>query len=270
VAKRTINQHFVPQFYLRNFSANGDGKTIWVLNKEAHSIFPSPITDAGSENNFFIDPTVEPRITKFENIVLPAYKNVLQRFGDGELELLDTKEISGLSLLVTLQWWRTKLFRMELDHNLKSARQTIADNLRTVEKMDPDAVDNLLNQHFPKQRIDAFQAEMIFNYDSIQLAANKLMQEFNWTMAISRLDSVLITSDNPVSMKTRHLGQHGNEIVFPLSDKLLLVLTHTEAKNKSGMVLLPQEITKVLNYNQYHSCNQFAYSSDKQVLSAFL
>jgi len=47
----TKNQHYVPQFYLKNFSA--DDKTIWVYDKSSKKSFRTGVANIAAERFFY-------------------------------------------------------------------------------------------------------------------------------------------------------------------------------------------------------------------------
>ena len=90
------NQHFVPQFYLRNFSNNGDGKTINLFNptKELF-VCGVPIKNQSSKNFFYgKDGRVEEGLSQIENILAPKIaeitktNNLPRKFSDEHIAIL--------------------------------------------------------------------------------------------------------------------------------------------------------------------------------------
>src|SRR5213075_1325123 len=98
MSNRTKNQHFVSRFYLRRFSSDVAQERIWVHDRRTGQVFNPSIENVGSENMFFSDPSIEGRVTKFENIVLPVYNSVIDRFAAHDYEPLNFRERAGLAL----------------------------------------------------------------------------------------------------------------------------------------------------------------------------
>src|SRR5690606_6295268 len=72
------NQHFVPQFYLKNFSNNGDEKTINLFNPSKELfVHGAPIRNQSSKNFFYgKDGRVEEGLSQIENILAPKIAEI--------------------------------------------------------------------------------------------------------------------------------------------------------------------------------------------------
>jgi hypothetical protein len=270
MANRTINQHFVPRFYLKNFATSDDPsqKRIWVLNLKDGTVFKSSIENVGSENMFFDDPKVEPQLTRLENIVVPWYQAIVDRFNNGSVDPLNSMEIASLAIFISTQWWRTKQFRRQLEHNVSNHKSIIIDDLRNKEGLDDAAIERLVPGILGETSIQSLQADMLLNPGAIDMVANKLIANFHWEVMVADAGLTFITSDNPVAMRVGHLGDVENEIVFPLTRKLLLVLRYAEGKNKSRTGRAEPIHAAESNANQLRSAHQFVYGSDEALLRA--
>ena len=74
-----MNQHFVPQFYLKNFSQNG--KQIFVYDKAIHKSFSCGISSVASQQSFYDNrdnQSMENEIGKLEGNTAGVLKKLIE------------------------------------------------------------------------------------------------------------------------------------------------------------------------------------------------
>lgn len=107
------NQHYVAQFYFRNFSSEQSGKRIALCHLPTGRYVPAAaIGDQASDDYFYADEDVDGALTALEGIVAPVIGNCLTR---SELPPVDSADFGQLRLFTILQAARTQAAADELD-----------------------------------------------------------------------------------------------------------------------------------------------------------
>lgn len=206
--------HYVPRSVLRNFTVNGDGRRLFVFDKQERRSFPLSVGDAGAERDFNRvqvgnrDLNYESLFQELDDRLAKVIKRLVQEMSVANLE---TDELRDLPTLVACQLVRTKLQRAtpveisrQLDEWSKALRLT---RLRLIN--DTEARRISLEQLF---RLDEY-AVPISEKDVILLFSR---------------EKRLWTSDNPVVVyNTFPYGQTGLkspgvELYYPLAPHLCL------------------------------------------------
>jgi len=224
------NQHYVPQFLLKNFSSRGD-KFIWAYDKnEKHNIHNQikerPIKKVASEEYFY---------DQFKSNKIGSYEYVLQQAEDATApiiaNLIKSKNIKDLSeedrrtlsFFVTLQNLRTKgqLLQTEIFMN------NLSEQLEEKAKIKIPDVDPKRIWFSMLERSTSFSEHLM----------NKV-----WMLCESN-NSFLI-SDNPVTLQnttdtskirgTLGLDSFGIEIYLPISPSITLCLFCEKLFKDSG------------------------------------
>ena len=224
------NQHYVPQFLLKNFSSRGD-KFIWAYDKnEKHNIHNQikerPIKKVASEEYFY---------DQFKSNKIGSYEYVLQQAEDATApiiaNLIKSKNIKDLSeedrrtlsFFVTLQNLRTKgqLLQTEIFMN------NLSEQLEGKAKIKIPDVDPKRIWFSMLERSTSFSEHLM----------NKV-----WMLCESN-NSFLI-SDNPVTLQnttdtskirgTLGLDSFGIEIYLPISPSITLCLFCEKLFKDSG------------------------------------
>jgi len=240
-SNKVKKQHYVPQFYLRNFSKNG--KRIEVFDKEQRKSYPANIKDVACGNYFhdidnehFKDETQE--MEKFLSRLEGNYKNsldsVLKKLKDAKIEYLNTKSLSydfnitqeekrGIAEFFVLQWIRTDKKRKEFTQITETLRQAIKEHCEDA-NIDFNQVDT-------KYDVKMSQLDMIFS--SIEPLSSYLMEQ-KWLFGMNMSAIPFYTSDNPAILdkefcenkKYRGNGFESPNINFylPLNSKFILLV----------------------------------------------
>ncbi len=218
------NQHYVPQFLLRNFGA-GKRKHIWVFDKHTESQFRSHPRNLACERDFYeiedgqSKVSIDQILTRVETQAAPIIQKVLQ-----------TKRLTGLSTLervviasfAAAQLVRTK-GRVEMweDFNAKlcTALEAMGANLDNIEGYTP--------LRTPAEvRSASFQA---LPQNAKQLTP--YFVEKSWVLYETDSKHPFFIGDNPVAMHNTierphrgnlGLGVVGIEVYLPLSSTLQL------------------------------------------------
>lgn len=224
------NQHYVPQFLLRNFSSRAE-KFIWAFDKNEkysaqNQIKERAIKKVASEEYFY---------DQFKNSRIGSYEYALQKAEDNSApiveKIIETRSIENLteeerrtlSLFITLQNLRTKgqLLQTEIFLNTLSDQLKTKANIRTP-KTDP-------------RKIWFSMLEQSTNFYEILM--NKV-----WMLSESTKEFII--SDNPVTLQnttdrseirgTLGLDSYGIEIYLPISPSLTICLFCEKLFSNSG------------------------------------
>jgi len=117
---KTKNQHYVPQFFLRQFSNKQN--QIYTLDKKSLKIFRSNVRNIASEN-YFYDFPIENKTysleSSFHEIETESSKLIKKIIENESIKELNEKELIILSYFIVLQDFRTLKFRKNMAYNRK-------------------------------------------------------------------------------------------------------------------------------------------------------
>jgi hypothetical protein len=224
------NQHYVPQFLLKNFSSRGN-KFIWAYDKNEkynikNQIKERPIKKVASEEYFY---------DRFKNNKVGSYEYALQKAEDASAPIIEkiiaTKNIMDLSeeerrtlsFFITLQNLRTKgqLLRTEI------SMQSFSNQLKEKANIEISDIDS---------------KKIWFSMLEKSISFYEILMNKVWMLSESN-NSFLI-SDNPVTLQnttdiseirgTLGLDSFGIEIYLPLSPSLTLCLFCEKYFENSG------------------------------------
>jgi hypothetical protein len=222
------NQHYVPQFLLRNFASGRSrkGNEIFVFDKANERSFPESTKRVASAKAFYdfaVDGAVrsiDPLLTKMESEVSGIITKIIQT---RSLRGLSAKERTMVALFATVQMLRTDARRKQL----KNLSDAVSDAVKQIGG-DPNKVEgfDFLNEE---------QARM-YSIESIPELARDLTPHLlskSWILYSTPQRLPFYISDNPVSLHntmnqdpilgTLGLDVSGIEIYLPLSATLCLV-----------------------------------------------
>lgn len=257
---RSKKQHFVPKFYLRNFSR--DKHTLFCFDKMKFKSFRVNIADIAHENLFY-DVNEIPDGVIERNL---SYKEALFKLGYSQLvlckdiERLDEASRKALFLFITTQFFRTSFIR-------KDIKQTSDQFINILAKKSGVKIPDGFRIYTDPESVKRIHLLMILDSDMIFQTAD-ILANSEWLVLSNDTGLPLWTSDNPVVIDNntpdRELGlaSKGREIHFVLNPQLCLTsfdpLTHRRPTINN------LEYMNVL----YHNCLQirrsmrFIYSSD--------
>ena len=216
MANESRKHHSNPRSVLRNFTVNGDGRRLFVFDKQERRSFVASVDDAGAERDFNRvrvgnwDLNYESLFQEPDDRLAKVVKRLVQEMSVASLE---TDELRDLSTLIACQLVRTKLQRTTPVEISRQLAEWITElglaGPRPIS--DADARRIALEQLF---RLEEYAAPI---------------REKDITLLISR-EQRLWTSDNPVVVyNTFPYGQTGLkspgvELYYPLAPHLCLGL----------------------------------------------
>lgn len=244
---RVKRQHFVPCFYLRNFTSKEGGSRIHVYDKPQRKSFQASISKVASRRYFYdleeIDmeageaQVVEKYLGRYETLAGAAINSLLNSLKNGG-KFISASVVEDLSIYLPLQILRTEETRISAIQTATFIREIafMAHLEREAPELAKKAQGKLswtATEDFRK----AVHLQAMFDTELREWLALRLFSDFYWIVITNETATPYYTSDHPVV----HIGhqQHqwrsmqgfgcpGIEIAFPLSSKYLLVLAERE------------------------------------------
>lgn len=263
------NQHYVPQFLLKNFSSDKEKKFIWAYDRDER--FQNPIKKRAirkvASEEFFYD--------QIKNNAFGSYEYMLQKIEDETApiiaRIIDRKTIKDiseqdrntLSLFTLIQFFRTKK-QLKETHNWKNA-----------------FTDKLREWNIKIEKINSKQ--IWFSELNKAVIYRELFTKKVWHLCESN-DSFYI-SDNPVTIQndtikskfrgTLGFDSPGVEFYLPLSSSFTLCLFCEKmfeaggySRNWVETQFCSEEEVKRLNWLQVIYSKRFIFSSKENLDSA--
>lgn len=247
-------QHYVPQFYLKRFTHNGE--LLFVYDKFAKTARQSNVRDVAEERYFYDSQLTEKGLGVIERDFSIAISRTLKNTEPQSalhkiLNILSLKRgrvISRrqkrfLSFFITIQMFRTREYRNTLVETLEKGGQAIINMLAKMKF--PEVPPNLYPQvKYDKKKASLLHTQTLFDPKFLTLIT-QILNHHIWMVGINETAQPLFTSDHPV-VKRAHIkhpflsfngvGSEGIEIAFPLSSKhILLMFERTYFKEHERM-----------------------------------
>ncbi len=221
-------QHYVPQFYLRNFS--NDGKHVYVYNIDHKKSFPTKIKNICQESYFNCDtPEFEQITSKIEDKQAVIIAKIIE---ESNLTFLETEELFYLHLFVLMQSTRTIESRNFVDGFINS----ILDGIKPLMKRSKDLKEKGVKpEHIDSLKIKVEKSHLMIMTPAMMGA--ELIIDLLPIIIINQTDKNFIISDAPVCLhnyiKSNNHGMlgfqsPGLQIYVPLNEKMLLLFIDRE------------------------------------------
>lgn len=237
-------QHYVPQFYLRNFSQ--DQKQIAVYHLDSRKSFLSPISSTCQDKYFYDkDPAFEEFLSKFE----PRQAVVIKKIIDSQsVEGLTSDDLYGLYSFIMLQFTRTKDAKILTENYVDLF---VSEFIKPLMK-----ADNELKKAYSQGYIDSLKITIpIFYKWTLGHALSNVdgISDLRIYLVVNKTKKSLISSDSPViknnyySIKNAVLTgfqSPGLQIICPLTENILLLFVDPDAYKIIGSKDFIIEITK--------------------------
>lgn len=257
-----VRQHFVPRFYLKNFSLGNSGKHIGLYNFENDvQVSKASLKSQAYRKNFYgKNGLLEGALSQFETLT----SSTLRRIIDSELlPPHGTDEYEKVLAFALIQHGRT-LASMNVYEEMSRKSFAIAYGEERAEEM--------LDSMNPPDS-GASVAYLVF----LMAASLPLMSDLRCKLLINSSDTTLITSDNPVVKYNQFLeqkgaiggitglGAKGLQIFLPLSPNLALYFfdpqVYAVGKKSDHKVRIPNRDVDSLNLLQSLNCMENIYYS---------
>lgn len=298
----TKKQHYVPQFYLRNWRLSNEKHQVYVYDKEKDCIRINNIEYVASEryfydidfDDFFTETAVEKLHAKgfswsdevkrqgiertfAEKIEKPFAEElsallekvkVLTPWHISNCEFLSQEKKKRFSEYLTFQIIRTKSVRMDIMNTSDCFSQILK------EMEIPDSLIEKYN--ISKEAAKQSHIMMFFDSENIK-DVTMLFYNLTWVLGINRTNVKFFTSDNPIIthshivhpfIQMNGLASKGVEVVFPLSPNVILIMFdgeyHQMMKSFDRCYVEIDDEQNVYFYNSLLAmqAGRFVFSSD--------
>jgi hypothetical protein len=259
------NQHYIPKFYLRYFSYEGNQKQIGVHNYKSDFTFPTAKLKTQGSKNFYYgeDGIVEDLLSEIEGKLSNTIKLIR------ESETLPSKESNdhyNLLHFIALTHLRNPL---SINHSI----QSMAHLKSQLKQLHPEhETDHLVPQTSHEEAID-------MALSTIRFVA-KNMLDLDFKLLKNETKTPFITSDFPIVKYNQFLEQkkwnHGKtgygiiglQILIPLSDTICIIFYDSsiyKIGNKKSSILSVTNTKDIdsLNLLQFTNCFESIFFSDK-------
>jgi len=217
-------EHYVPQFYLRNFARQkGRDYLISCFDKANKNTFTVNIRKIGAERKFYdistdVEQEFEKELSKLEGELNLAYRKLID---SQDLEVLNKKEKMSIASFLALQFIRTK-----------ENRETIKDIIKQIkkkffgEKLSKRLIDEI-NEASKEESIKRLHLSLMGEYQR----EAEILINMKWILFVNKTKMPYWTSDNPfvlynsIDMKpygNLGLTSRGIQTYLPLSPILSL------------------------------------------------
>jgi len=218
-------EHYVPQFYLRNFSIKNYGKNVYCFDKHTSSKFIADIGNIACEKHFYDFPkgsqSIEKNMAKIESALAVAYRKLVS---SKDLYSLNWDERISMATLVAIQEIRTKEMREFLRDMIRQFTAKLSKHKLSKEiRMQLERINSA---EYPRE----FQIRM---FKSVKEFSDIILS-MKWILIENKTETLYWTSDHPINrfnpIKSQpplgNLGylSRGIQIFFPLTPRLSLCL----------------------------------------------
>lgn len=250
------NQHYVPKFYLRNFSCNK--KNIGMFRCENEEFIPNASIKSVAYSIFLYgeDEKLENFLSKFESKWAEIIRKILRL----ELHSLTEDDINNIYYFILISNSRTKKIADENKYYLNYLKNTIPDG-------------GIHNLNFNMDKNDFDEAMKIPNQVPIDIAMQCVNYLYDLDVIIleNRTSYEFITCDSPVIFYNQFyiwrnykinygIGASGLQIFIPLSPKIVICFYDPEVYNcsskESGVVKLISK-KQINEINRLVVCNSY-------------
>jgi hypothetical protein len=256
-------QHYVPKFYLRNFSVKGKRPKLYCLDKTKLTESLTNITNVACEGYFYdgigdVGQVNEKALSQLETKFRTPYRKVVEQ---QDFACLDAHEKWLLAAFIVTQELRTKEHREELRDMIK---QTI---LRIKEKFNTDRLPREFEQAQDDEYVKALHLSTLSDVPEYVAIVTRGMK---WLLLLNETDTPYWTSDHPVNryndintgLGTLGLLSRGVEIHFPLSPRLSICFCDPEAsRGFPDKYSADARIVEFLNHLQVKGSTRWVFSN---------
>lgn len=252
-------QHYIPQFYLRNFSL--DNKSIVVYDKIQEKVYKSPINKVASERYFYSLPenTFDENGEKvdslfiendyFANNIEPSFSILIRTIlenkekwiKDHGYQALNVNDKYNFAKFIAIQRFRVPSYREELITTRKDIMDGIFDLFTeglSLENPDLDIDLSPSDKGFLKDsltpNIKLDHANLGFRSESLIDTYAQLLAHNYWEFSFIP-ENDLYTSDRPIAYRIHSreenltllcggLANYSSEVTFPISKDILLTI----------------------------------------------
>jgi hypothetical protein len=260
------NQHYIPKFYLRNFSYKKNLKQIGIFNVTNKFYFQkAPIKSQGSKSFFYgEDGIIEDLLSLIENEFASHIKNIIVSVKIPEKGSLEHYRILEFIILSDLR-------NPVLINYSKQTRKVLKQKLEELH---------------PGKSIDENIVKEITHKEAVSLALSSIRKvivntvDLGMKLLINKTNIPFITSDYPIVKYNQFFeekkypggksgyGSKGLQLFFPISPEIILILYDTEIykvgfNKRDTLNIENEQAVKQLNLLQLLNCQSTLFFNEK-------
>jgi hypothetical protein len=274
-----VNQHFVPQFYFKNFSG-GDPKIHLLLKRTDRIIFNAPIKGQCAENRLYGDSEVEGFLSEFEGRYSHAIKDAIHAAWNPSDPRLDYECLHDLTQGALVQRLRTMREVEKFASMSESfALEGFKEHLKTapnVERRD----EMIAAIEKGKFRVTFSPTQIVSELLLMALDAVTLIMDLGIRLLRNHTELPFIFGDAPVVFYNSYyrnvasrgvlgLQSPGLQIILPLDSRTLLLLMDDSVYSGSYKAHTTVDVTERCDVSQlnamqlYYSLNTVYFGDEK-------
>lgn len=257
-----MGHHYVPQFYLRGFEAQGG---IWTYDKLGGPSFATQVKSIANETGMYSEELESFLANKVEGPAKPALSKIRAK------EMLSPEERISLAKYIVILWKRVPRARERAIERMPEVADEVQANIRaeldSLVEQNPSyrekvsewkvQVDQVIAQHRQNPPPEVW-------YHSIQSQSDPAVVDatlsMNWTFLCSDHHQFL-TCDNPVFFfEHEGISKPTSELTLPLSTSVALWASRGGAPNGRFLTATPAAV-KEINRRTAHNSTRFVYAS---------
>jgi len=239
--KTHVQQHYVPQFYLKRFSIRRkSGFKIRCFNKETEKTYMANITQVGMENYFYdkrAPPKIENLFSKKEEEHSAIYHKIVE---NKSIKNLSSSEKYSICEYIFYQNERTRSSRERNRQVVRAVYEKLeSEGYRPFKDFPPEYQEWLLESRAEMAQINILFNEFVDDNGDIQSPVEiiQYITDLGWCLTKNDLSMEFYSSDhpiviyNPIYKGNEIIGfgsvsyrAEGVEIYFPLEPRLCLIL----------------------------------------------
>lgn len=223
--KNNIRQHYVPQFYLKNFANVKDTNNHWIYcfdkTKKEENIYPSNIKNIAQEKYFYEtnSQNIENNLSKIEY----DWSNSLNDIIKGNYKTLRNKNIRfNLAMFILIQFIRS----LEIRRTISELYIQFNERVNELELKFPEDIQSRIKSDMKNENIKSQHINLLESFPNPEILF--CLMHKKWFLIENKTNTNFWTSDNPVVLDNPD-GRMGLladniHIYLPLTPRLCLGL----------------------------------------------
>lgn len=265
-----VKQHYVPQFYFRNFARDERLCTYNLDSEEGYQ--PTPISNICYERYFYGEAEKEEALSKLESEMAGTLHAIVDQHSLDPVKTDDEARLY-LDLFVTYTHSRTKASREEASAFSQEFLEMMTEVGVEAGELDEDVLEMVRNDEIRLEGPDHQLYQLLSFYGPIYLA------DLHRVLVLNATDRSFITSDHPIvldnsrfkdeiKVNTTGYSSAGLQAFCPLSNRLLLLYFdpyayQVDANSEHKVIVKNESVVAELNKLQLLNCLENCYYRDE-------
>ena len=265
----TINQHYVPRFYMKPFSTvinegTNKEKSFLSFYQFKNKILRDnvPITSICSEDYFYDeDGHVESKLAEKETI----WAKIIRKINDGEE--VSGSDINTIREFAIYQIIRTKAMLM---HIQEMAAIILGDSLSNQHsELDKNVIQEMVGEKVKSEITPEFGLTIIKDLMPVVCDLDMVIIENKTAIPLITSDVPVIVT-NPLGIRRAGLGDVGEVIFFPVSQWKLVMFYDNRFYGRIQKEVFDEETIHIINKYQYISADERILSLESSVFASYI